>query len=62
MICPKCKGRMIATWPKKPNWLLMIITLGLCYQVPLLLGLPKKRPLAICSNCGFESDKWEATY
>lgn len=62
MICPKCGGRMSSSWPKKPNLFLIIITFGLCYTIPKLLGLPKNKPLAICQNCSYKSDKWEATF
>lgn len=62
MICPKCGSAMRTTWPKNPNLFFIIITLGLCYTIPLLLGLPKQKILARCPNCGYESEKWEATF
>ncbi len=71
MICPKCGTKMTPLWPKSlpPSKklrrfcraVLIISTLGMCYQIPKMLGICPK-PIAKCPNCLYESDSWDPDF
>lgn len=72
MICSKCGGtNIVSIWPRRPKkhkklilvleWILIIITLGLCYIIPKVLNIHGSRR-TICLGCGYESDNWKRTH
>lgn len=71
MICPKCGAKMSPLWPKPLppekrfrrfcRAFLVIITFGMCFQIPKLLGICPK-PIGRCPKCLYETDTWDPDY